>query len=474
MNRERALERLRSERFDVLIVGGGATGVGCALDAASRGYATALIEAEDFAKATSSRSTKLIHGGVRYLRQGNIALVREALLERQRLRCNAPQYVHPLEFFVPGRNALERAYSFAGLALYDLLAGRSDFPRSRFSPGGVTYWDAQFDDARLAIAIARTAAAHGAAIANYTSATALHYADGRIAGAEAVDRESGDRFVIRARSVVNAAGIFVDRVRKLDDPHCEPLLAFSRGTHIVVALDFLPSPGRAILVPQTADGRVIFAIPWHGAALIGTTDVPAENAVHDPTPTPEEIDYLIQTAAPYLTKRPARIDVRSAFAGLRPLLKARASNTSHLSREHATIVSKSGLVTIAGGKWTTYRKMAQDAVDVAARTAELALVPCRTMDLPLCKDEMPADPSSRLSYAVNHEMARTLEDFLARRTRLLFLDAAEAIAQAPGVSAELARLLGREPAWAAEQTAAFGKIARTYVGEPHPEAKSKA
>ncbi len=463
MNRALALNRLQSERFDVLVIGGGATGLGCALDAASRGYLTALIEAEDFAKATSSRSTKLIHGGVRYLRQGNFSLVREALLERARILENAPDYVHSLEFFVPARHLLESLYYAAGLKLYDVLSGGRAFPASRSVRGGVTYWDAQFDDARMAIALARTAHGQGAAIANYAAVTAIHYERGRVAGAQAFDRESGTSFTIRARSVVNAGGIFVDRLRELDEPSCDPLLAFSRGTHIVADLAFLHDPKRAVLVPRTADGRVLFAIPWLGRALIGTTDIAAEKAEYDPVPAPAEIEYLIATASPYLARPIARSDVRSAFTGLRPLLRAPASATSHLSREHAVVVSKNGLVTIAGGKWTTYRKMAQSAVDAAAQTAELNFAPCRTAQLRLCNDEMPANPALQLAHAVKNEMARTVEDFLARRTRLLFLDARTAIAQAPQVSTALAQLMGFGQSWAAEQSAAFVKIARNYT-----------
>ena len=462
MNRGAAIQRLRSETFDVLVIGGGATGLGCALDAAARGYATALVEARDFANATSSRSTKLVHGGVRYLRQGNVALVREALAERSRLLHNAPDYVRPLEFFVPARGTLERAFYAAGLKIYDALAGSSDFPRSRAIFGGVLYWDAQFDDARLALAIARTASDRGAAIANYVRAAALRRENGRICGIAAHDDIGGENFDIRARSVINAAGIFVDAVRALDDAHAAPLLTFSRGAHIVVDAGALPDPGRALLVPRTPDGRVLFAIPWYGSALIGTTDVPAAAADAEPAPADSEVEYLLRTANPYLARSIDRGSIRSAFAGLRPLIDRKAAATARLPREHLVDVSASGLVTIAGGKWTTYRRMAQDAVDAAAIAAKLPPVRCSTHALPVHADDAPESFAERIEHAVRAEMAQTVQDVLARRTRMLFLDAQGALERAPATASLLARLLGQSEAWASRQNAEFATLADRY------------
>ena len=464
MNRETALARLRSEVFDVLIVGGGASGLGCALDAASRGYATALVESADFAKATSSRSTKLVHGGVRYLRDGRFALVREALTERGRLRENAPGYVRELEFFLPAPALLDRMYYGAGLKLYDLLAGSTGFPKSRIVRDGVTYWDAQFDDARLAVGIARTAVSHGAAVANYVRARAPRYDGGRIRGVDAADAESGETFPIRARSVVNATGIFADEMRMLDDPSATPLLTFSRGSHIVVSKRVLADPSRALLVPRTTDGRVLFALPWYGSTLVGTTDVPVPCPELDPAPSPNEVEYLVRTANAYLAQSIEYGDIRSAFAGLRPLLRqSSAIATAKLSREHVVDISRSGMVTLAGGKWTTYRKMAQDAIDAAAREGVLPAAPCRTAALRICADERPSELHARIAHAVNVEMARSVEDILARRTRLLFLDAPQAQALAQQVASQLASLLGRSPAWAQEQRSAFVNLAKTYT-----------
>jgi glycerol-3-phosphate dehydrogenase len=510
--RAAGLARLADETFDVVVIGGGATGLGAAVDAAARGYRTALIEAEDFAAATSSRSTKLVHGGVRYLQQGNVGLVREALRERTTLRRNAPHLVDDIAFVVPAYGTFALAYFAAGLTAYDLLAGATDFPRSRVVGaararalipalgsqrlrGAVVYHDGQFDDARFAIALARTAVDHGAAVANYVRATGFSRgADGRLAGVTAVERESGAALTVRARAVINATGIYADAVRALDEPLAAPMLAHSRGSHIVVHADALGPATAGLLVPKTTDGRVLFAIPWHGRVIIGTTDVPAFAPELDPQPTGDEIAYLLATVNRYLATPLSYGDVLATFAGLRPLIARAATSTAQLSREHAVGVSPSGLVTIAGGKWTTYRTMARDAVDVAARIAGLARTPSPTLHLPLrgaavgvttddalraygsdaddvrrlsAEDASLAEPldprlpytGAHVVYGVRAEMARSAEDVLARRTRALFLDAAAARASAPRVASLVAAELGRDAAWIAQQIAAFDAVA---------------
>ena len=522
LNRDAALQRLADERFDVLVIGGGATGLGAAVDAAARGYRTALVEAEDFASATSSRSTKLIHGGVRYLQRGDVGLVREALRERTALRRNAPHLVTVREFLVPAYGALELAYYGAGLAAYDLLSGCSGFPRSRIVSsayaraqiaalepkrlrGAVAYHDGQFDDARLAVTLARTAADRGAVVANYVNVEAfVHDASGRIAGVTAVERESGAQLVLRARVTINATGVFADAVRALDDPAAPKLLALSRGSHVVVPWYALGDPSSALLVPKTSDGRVLFAIPWYGHVVIGTTDVAVDAPALDPSPSSDEIAYILATVNRYLTKPLAAHDVVATFAGLRPLIARKAAATAQLSREHAVDVSRSGLVTIAGGKWTTYRTMAQDVVDVAARAAGLTPAPSQTEYLPLhgavANIESEAalrvhlngsetlrpygsdahallrlignDPglgepldarlpysAAEAVYAVREEMARTVEDVLARRMRSLFLDQHAARASAPRAAALMAAELGRDERWNAEQISAFDEVA---------------
>ena len=512
MNRAQGLARLAAEHFDVLVVGGGATGLGAAVDAAARGFRTGLIEAEDFARATSSRSTKLIHGGVRYLQAGDLGLVREALHERTTLLRNAPHLVRDRAFVVPAYRWFELPYYGAGLAAYDLLAGWGNaFGRSRIvGPraaralipglrgaglhGAIVYHDGQFDDARLAVTLARTAVDRGAAVANYLRATAFVYDGPRIVGVRARDREAGQEFTIAARAVVNATGIFVDDVRRLDAADAPALLAQSRGSHIVVRAEALGDARAALLVPQTPDGRVLFVIPWHEHVVIGTTDIAVAGPELDPQPTPAEIAYLLETVNRYLVRPLNEADILAAWAGLRPLVNRRATSTAALSREHLIDVAPSGLVTIAGGKWTTYRKMGADVIDVAMRVGELPPTPPETEYLPLhgALGEPPvderlrvygtdsdvvlalerADPllASRLDprlpytgaevvHAARAEMARTVDDVLARRTRALFLDVAAARASAPAVVALLAAELGRDAAWQRDQLAAFESLA---------------
>jgi len=508
MKREEQIARL-DLTYDVLVIGGGATGLGAALDAAARGYTTALVEASDFAKATSSRSTKLVHGGVRYLQNGDVSLVREALAERTRMRRNAPHLVGELEFVLPLFRWFEGPYYFAGLKAYDLLAGRSGFRpsgalgraqtlermpglRSDHLLGGIHYADGQFDDARLALALARTAVDRGATVVNYARATRLLYDRGRASGALVRDLETGAEVDVRARVVINATGIFVDELRHKDDSRAKPLLEHSRGAHVVFARSVFPG-NDALIVPKTDDGRVLFIIPWHGHVVIGTTDIPVEGAKLDPAPTRAEIDYIIEHANRFLARPVTRAGALSAFAGLRPLVnRDNASSTAKLSREHLVDVSHTGIVTITGGKWTTYRKMAEDTVDRAAREAGLARTKSSTADMPLhgspgtgagpsdvdyalygtdrkalhaLEAETPAlrtplDASlpytrTEVVYAAREEMARTVDDVLSRRTRAAFLDAPAARRATGEVAAILATELGRDEAWRLAQIASF-------------------
>jgi glycerol-3-phosphate dehydrogenase len=501
--------------FDVLIVGGGATGLGTAVEAVTRGYRTALIEGSDFAKATSSRSTKLVHGGVRYLEKGDIGLVREALHERSNLLRNAPHLVDALGFILPLYRRIDVPYYFAGLKAYDLLAGASLFPASGYrgrtatlerAPdlraaglhGSITYFDGRFDDARLALALARTALDHGATVVNYVRAEHFLYAGGKAVGVRARDEETGAEHEVRAKVVINATGIFVDALRGLDDPGCAPVLTHSRGSHLVFARDVFRGDD-ALLVPKTRDGRVLFAVPWHGHVVVGTTDIPVTAATLDVSPTSDEIDFILAEVNNYLAHPVARTDILATFAGLRPLVSGKATSTAKLSREHFIDVSKSGVVTITGGKWTTYRKMGQDTVDLAARAADLTAASSRTAGLPLhgnpgfsanapaARLDDPyaaygrdrdallalerADPTlaqrldarlpytrASVVYAARSELARTVDDVLARRTRALFLDVAAAKAAAAQVASLLARELGHDEAWQRAQLAAFDAV----------------
>lgn len=509
LDRAGLLERLRTGgRWDVLVIGGGASGLGCAVDAAARGHSVLLVEAHDFGKGTSSRATKLIHGGVRYLAQGRMPLVREALCERSRLLANAPHLVRPLRFVVPAYRRRDLVVYGLGLSLYDALAGAQALGRwcrldrretlaalPTVRPdglrGGIAYWDAQFDDARLAIALMRTVFDLGGIAVNYVAVEDLIVEAGRVVGARARDVESGERFAVAARVVINATGVWADRLRRLEDPRCRPLLRPSQGVHVVVDRDFLPGTD-ALLVPRTADGRVLFVIPWQGKVLIGTTDTPRDDVALEPEPLQGEVDFLLETVAAYLARPPMRADLRSVFAGLRPLLGAAGSGrTGALSREHLVEVSPGGLVTVTGGKWTTYRRMAEETVDAAERSGRLARHACVTAELALhgatvqagadlygseraLIDTLPGagcavHPGLVLSeaevrHAARHELARTVEDVLARRNRVLFFDAALAAAAAPAVARLLADELGRDAAWCEADTARFRAVAGQYAG----------
>jgi glycerol-3-phosphate dehydrogenase len=472
--RDAMLSRVRDRRepWDMIVVGGGATGAGTALDAAARGYDVLLVERGDFGQGTSSRSTKLVHGGVRYLEQGNISLVMEALKERGRLRRNAPQFVRDLAFVVPNYDWWEAPFYGVGLKLYDLLAGRYGFGASHLLSraetlariptlrteglrGGVVYHDGQFDDARLLIHILLTAVDRGATVLNYVTATGfLRAADGTIGGITARDEETGESLPCAGRVVVNAAGPFCDAVRRMADAGAAAMIAPSQGVHLVFERDFLPGDA-AIMVPHTTDGRVMFAIPWLGHTLVGTTDTPVPEAVREPAAREEEIDFLLDTAGRYLARAPSREDVRSVFVGIRPLVRSgSAANTSALSRDHTIHIDQNGLLTVAGGKWTTYRRMAEDCVDQAATLARLPERDCPTVNLAIHEDT--GDDHVR-------QMARTVEDVLARRRRTLFLDARAAMAEAPLVAARLARELNRPSGWAKAQTEAFLRLASRYL-----------
>lgn len=519
MHRDVMLRALKthSQPWDIVIIGGGATGAGVAVDAASRGFDVLLLEAVDFGKGTSSRSTKLVHGGVRYLEQGNVSLVMSALKERGLLRQNAPHLVDDLAFIVPLYAWWQTPFYGAGLKVYDLLAGRYGFGKSRILSaqetverlpnierkdllGGVVYYDGQFDDSRLLIHLIATAADHGATVLNYMPVTSIQKAEsGLIEGVTARDAESGESFRIRAKVVVNATGMFTDTVRHMVDRRAPRMIAPSQGIHLVFDQSFLRSDS-ALMVPRTSDGRVLFAIPWHNHTVVGTTDTPIPEALYEPKPLEEEIDFILETAAQYLSRPPKRSDVLSVFVGIRPLVKAdtRGKKTSNLSRDHVIHMDNHGLLTITGGKWTTYRYMAEDCVDHAIDFAPLDPRPCVTRDLhihgyrqnceslghlcvygsdaSLIQALIDDDPDlarqldSRLPYlaaevlwAVRNEMARTVEDVLARRLRALFLNASAAVSMARPVAVLMAKELHQSPAWIEDQCSAFTQLAQQYI-----------
>ena len=517
--REEILRRLGEQTgpWDVLVVGGGSSGFGAAVEAAARGYRTVLVERFDFAKGTSSRSTKLVHGGVRYLEQMNVTLVLDALRERGHMLRNAPHLVHDLSFVVPAFSYFTLPYYGFGLKVYERLSGKLSFGASKLLSreetikmlpgianeglrGGVLYHDGQFDDARYIVTLLRTFQELGGVAINYVEATGLLLRGGKTVGVKVRDVEGGDEFELQAKVVVNAAGVFAEDLLAMDGAARGSLLAMSQGTHFVLPHSWL-SGSSALMVPKTADGRVLFAIPWHGATVVGTTDEGVDRAVAEPRSLESERRFLFEHIGRYFGRRPQAEEILSVWSGLRPLVKKGDGKTSKLSRDHRILVSKSGLVTVTGGKWTTYRRMGQDAIDHAAEVAGLAKVTSRTLDLKLhgwtdqsakmaeservygtdlafLQKLSENDPAldellhPRLPYrlrevvwAARFEMARTVEDVLARRTRALFLDARAAMEAAPTVADVLAKELGRSNAWRDKDLQEFLAMAQGYVYE---------
>jgi glycerol-3-phosphate dehydrogenase len=518
MNRDEMLKqaRGRSIPWDVVVIGGGATGVGIAVDAAQRGYDTLLLEKHDFGKGTSSRATKLVHGGVRYLAQGNFKLVTEALYERSVMLANAPHVARRLAFLVPGFRWWEKPYYGLGLKVYDLLAAGRGLGNARLVSarqareliptlepaglrGGVVYYDGQFDDTRFLIHLARTAVGLGACLINHAGVTRLTKdPTGKITGACFRDDETGEEIDAPARVVINATGVFADEVRRLDEPNRPPMLRPSQGIHLVLDGSFLPGK-TAMMVPKTDDGRVLFVIPWNKHVVVGTTDTAVEHVAFEPRALPEEIDFVMTHARRYLAKDPTDSDVRSLFAGQRPLVnKTGTGKTSSLSRDHTLVIEPSGMVTITGGKWTTYRRMAEDSVNRAAKLAGLPVRTCQTPSLrlhgfiergedesdfipygseqtdvdTLCREtpggNEPMHPLlpyrlGEVVWQARYEMARTVEDVLARRTRGLLFSAQGAMEAAPQVAKMLARELGRDPAWERRQVDDFVALAQGYL-----------
>ena len=526
MKRDEMMQRVirRTEPWDIVIIGGGAVGAGVAVDASSRGLDALLVEREDFGKGTSSRSTKLVHGGVRYLEQGNISLVMEALKERGQLLRNAPHIVHDLPFVVPNYSWWEAPFYGIGMKVYDLLAGKYNFGKSRVMSlaetlerlptiqreglrGGVLYHDGQFDDTRLLTHLLATAVDHGATVVNYAEAVELlKDAEGFLSGVVIEDREAYARYTAHAKVVVNATGIFTDETRRLAQPDAETMVSPSQGIHLVLDRSFLKGDS-AIMVPRTSDGRVLFAIPWHDRTLVGTTDTPIDEPSYEPLPLDEEIAFVLDTASEYLSRPPSREDVLSVYVGIRPLVSAPGGGvgkTSALSRGHTIHFDNSGLMTVVGGKWTTYRHMAEDCIDHAITLGSLPETPCVTSELrihgyhPHPKElgalgvygtdaagireiasenlrfaeklhpELPYI-AAEIIWSARHEMSRTLDDALARRTRALLLNARAAVAIAPKVASLLAAELGRDGTWIAAQVESFTALANQYILGPSAE-----
>jgi glycerol-3-phosphate dehydrogenase len=527
MDRQAMIDALGHEKdlWDVAVIGGGATGLGVAIDAVSRGYKTILLEQDDFSKGTSSRSTKLVHGGVRYLKQGNLSLVLEALHERGIMMQNAPHLVSNQAFIVPNYDWWEGPFYGIGMKVYDMLAGKLGLRPSRnlsirevlkriptLEPrglkGGVIYYDGQFDDSRLAVNMAQTIAEHGGVPLNYMEVTGLIKTKKKVVGGvTAKDIETGKTYEIAARVIVNATGAFVDGILKMDDPQAGNIVSPSQGVHLIVDKKFLP--GRAaVMVPHTDDGRVLFAVPWHNKVVLGTTDTKIDDVSLEPRALDEEIDFILKHACRYLSQDPQLSDVQSVFAGIRPLIKmGEGKSTAELSRDHNLFISQSGLVTITGGKWTTYRKMAQDTIDQAAVVAGLERRPCVTENMRIhgwLKNINPNDPlanygsdalrmrrliaekpalgerlhkalpylKAQVIWGVRHEMARTVEDVLSRRTRALLLNARASVEMAPAVAEMMADELKKNKSWQKKQVTEYRKLAAGYLPAPGKTAKA--
>jgi glycerol-3-phosphate dehydrogenase len=514
MNRNTSLERINeNQEWDLAIIGGGASGLGIAVDAANRGFKTILLEKNDFAKGTSSRSTKLVHGGVRYLQNGDISLVIEALRERGIMRKNAPHLVRDLSFVIPSYDWWSSPFYGLGLKVYDMMAGKLGLGPStlldkeetlNYIPnvnkkglrGGVIYHDGQFDDARMAISLMLTANQEGATLLNYADVLSLTKEKDIINGLKFRDQLSGNQIHINAKVVVNATGVFSDRLIALDQPNAKPMIRPSQGVHIVLDKEFIKS-SHAIMVPHTTDGRVLFAVPWNEYVIVGTTDTPIDDTLEEPIALEEEVKFILDNAGAYMTKKPLRSDVKSVFAGLRPLAASenKKASTKEISRHHKITVSTSGLVSILGGKWTTYRKIAEDTLNTVQMVGGLSERKCNTETLPIFGFDPSTDWSqplhhygteakkiqaleikdgnkslsdklyitkNQIYWGIKEEMATNLEDILARRSRCLFLDAYETEKIAPKVAETMAKILKKNQNWIDQELKEFKLIIKNY------------
>lgn len=502
MNRNLVIAEIEKETvWDIVVIGGGSTGLGTALEAATRGYKVLLVEQSDFAKSTSGKSTKLIHGGVRYLAQGNIRLVREANIERGLLIKNAPHLVSDQQFIIPVYTQWEKLKYLTALKLYDWIAGMSSLGSTRFVKanevkkampglnskgllGGVLYHDGRFDDARFALELAHNIFIHGGFAINYFKVESLNKTSGKVSGLKAMDVLSGKLYDIQAKAVVNATGVFADDILKMDEPSSKKTLSVSQGIHLVFDKNIFES-AEALMIPKTKDGRVLFVIPWHDKVLVGTTDIPVKQTSLEPVASNQEINFILETLHQYLNKEVTRSDIKSVYAGLRPLAAARNKSPKEISRGHRIMISASELYSIIGGKWTTYRKMGEDIINKIEQKSHFQQTKGITANLKLNNDlikeihksviNLPQSDrndvissaynlcSSSIKNFIHHEMAFTVDDVLSRRTRILLLDAEEAIRITQKVAEVMAAELGHDDEWVNNQVKAFKAIAKNYL-----------
>ncbi len=505
MNRQTSLDKISTvDTWDIIIIGGGATGMGIALDATTRGLKTLLVEKGDLANGTSSRSTKLVHGGVRYLKQFHFKLVFEAIKERKIILKNAPHLSSALPFIIPIYSYFNMLYYGIGLFLYEMLAGWESnigrttllsrkstinnlpFIKTKNLKGGILYYDAQFNDSQLCIDIAATATNNDATIINYFECADFIKSNEKVIGIQGVDRLSQKKYTIKGKNIINATGVFSDTILQMDDPQKSSIIKPSKGVHLV-----FNDPGKtltkyALMSPIKQDDRVIFVIPWMGKLLVGTTDTPIEKITTEPAASMEDVAYLLNLYNSLSENKIDKNSVVSMFAGLRPLIKLSDEDaTALISREHSILTSASGIITIAGGKWTTYRKMAEDVMELVIANQKLPNSKCKTeyisVDISAVKNKtiesyILSDKSlaekihpafsftkAQVVYAIQHEMAMTIEDVLARRIRLLFLDAKAAIEAAKEVAKIFVNYANKEDEQMKEQMVAFEKIANKYL-----------
>lgn len=519
MKRSAMIDKLEShqQEFDFVIIGGGATGIGVCLEAITRGYSVILLEQSDFTKSTSSKSTKLVHGGVRYLAQGDVALVREACVERGRLLKNAPHLVRNQSFIIPTFSWFDELMYTVGLTMYDMLAGKYSLGRSLWISkkktlkrmtslnsknitAGVLYHDGQFDDSRLAVNVLQSSAELGAVVLNYFRVHGLDKGtDGKISGVEAIDLESGKTYSIKGKAIINATGVFADEILQMDTPSAEKTIRPSQGVHLVMDKSFLPG-NDALMIPKTDDGRVLFAVPWHNRIVVGTTDTPLNESSLEPVALDDEIKFILETAGRYFTSVPERKDVLSVFAGLRPLAatKGDGKKTKEISRSHKIIVSQSGLFTLIGGKWTTFRRMAEDLLKSVEKSKNWQRTKSQTRNFHIHGYQSEIDRNDALYFygadkmllnelcsknigyqnliseklqlfevqvywAVHNEMARTVEDVLARRTRCILFDSRESVRIAPVVAKIMANELEKDAEWVDSQVRSFEELSKNYM-----------
>ncbi|MDC0928264.1 glycerol-3-phosphate dehydrogenase/oxidase [Flavobacteriaceae bacterium] len=514
MNRKDSIIKLNKVlQWDVVIIGGGASGLGIALDASKRGYKTLLLEKYDFAKGTSSRSTKLIHGGVRYLQNGDITLVIESLKERGILKRNAPHLVQDLSFVIPTYDWWASPFYGIGMKIYDMMAGKLGLGKSEIISkeeteklipniskkglrGGVIYHDGQFDDSRMAITLALSADSKQTTLLNYCNVEGLIKKDGEIIGLNFTDLINSKKYQIKSKVVINATGVFAEEIIRMDQPKIEKMIQPSQGVHIVLERRFLKSK-HAILIPQTSDGRVLFAVPWKNYVVVGTTDTHVKKASEEPKALNEEIDFILKNAGKYMSVKPKRDDIKSVFAGLRPLAAtSNKQSTKEVSRSHKIDISPSGLISVLGGKWTTYRKIAEDALNTAISINKLKKKKCKTERTKLFgfkRNVSWSDPmhvygsmkkkveslggindnkslskkfyisNNIIEWSIIHEMALTVEDILARRTRCVFLDSKESKRISPVVAQKMADVLGEDDKWIDAELKKFNKLIKNYI-----------